>query len=413
MSATDSEKKVLVGVDELTAVLMSAMIYADGLAGWEAKAEKMIKEFARLANLEGIFGKQKKLENKPPQGYTVAYQYGDNPFYFAVAYHPSHPKMGVVVKFSAYSWAVYCQRGQTNIKRFLHSVQSAAYSIRLSRVDFTVDYQNWDMSVDDIYHKLINKQLEIHNHKDEVNHSGITAYEDNGKASTFYVGSKKTGTRLFLRVYDKKKEQIEQKGFRFQEAVNTGSWVRFEAVFKADYAHQLTHIIMKTDEEKLADLIVDKVVEKYRFYDSESKDNTDFTKALIEKSKGDFLCLRMESPRDNDFTRSFIHLVNGSGLFPAMYKCDETWGKKSSVALLKCLYDIYVYDYIPNEDVQLWLKKYRSLLARQSLEEELELLKLSNTRKFQTDSSYLKTAKAEHRKNPAITGDLIWGNYSL
>ena len=63
MSATDSEKKVLVGVDELTAVLMSAMIYADGLAGWEAKAEKMIKEFARLANLEGIFGKQKKLEN--------------------------------------------------------------------------------------------------------------------------------------------------------------------------------------------------------------------------------------------------------------------------------------------------------------------------------------------------------------
>ena len=55
MSATDSEKKVLVGVDELTAVLMSAMIYADGLAGWEAKAEKMIKEFARLANLEGIF----------------------------------------------------------------------------------------------------------------------------------------------------------------------------------------------------------------------------------------------------------------------------------------------------------------------------------------------------------------------
>ena len=72
MSATDSEKKVLVGVDELTAVLMSAMIYADGLAEWEAKAEKMIKKFAQLANLEGIFGKQKELEGSPPQGYTVA-----------------------------------------------------------------------------------------------------------------------------------------------------------------------------------------------------------------------------------------------------------------------------------------------------------------------------------------------------
>lgn len=375
MSATDSEKKVLVGVDELTAVLMSAMIYADGLAEWEAKAEKMIKKFAQLANLEGIFGKQKELEGSPPQGYTVAYQYGDNPFYFAVAYHPSHPKMGVIVKFSAYSWAVYCEKMETDIKRFLGSVQSKFYRIRLSRVDFTVDYQNWDMSVNDIYQKLKKKQLEIHNHKGGVNHSEINAQETDGKASTFYVGSRKTGTRLFLRVYDKKKEQVEKKGFRYKESLNTKSWVRFEAVFKADYAHQLTHIIMKTDEEKLADLIADKVAEKYRFYDLTNKEYTDFTTALLKKSKEVFPRLRLESPRDNDFTRSLIHLVNGSGLFPAMHKCDETWGIKSSLVLLKCLYDIYTYNYIPNEDVQLWLKKYRSILLRHSLEEELELLK--------------------------------------
>ncbi|GFH90697.1 hypothetical protein IMSAGC002_01947 [Lachnospiraceae bacterium] len=375
MSATDSEKKVLVGVDELTAVLMSAMIYADGLAEWEAKAEKMIKKFAQLANLEGIFGKQKELEGSPPQGYTVAYQYGDNPFYFAVAYHPSHPKMGVIVKFSAYSWAVYCEKMETDIKRFLGSVQSKFYRIRLSRVDFTVDYQNWDMSVNDIYQKLKKKQLEIHNHKGGVNHSEINAQETDGKASTFYVGSRKTGTRLFLRVYDKKKEQVEKKGFRYKEALNTKSWVRFEAVFKADYAHQLTHIIMKTDEEKLADLIADKIAEKYRFYDLTNKEYTDFTTALLKKSKEVFPRLRLESPRDNDFTRSLIHLVNGSGLFPAMHKCDETWGIKSSLVLLKCLYDIYTYNYIPNEDVQLWLKKYRSILLRHSLEEELELLK--------------------------------------
>lgn len=375
MSATDSEKKVLVGVDELTAVLMSAMIYADGLAEWEAKAEKMIKKFAQLANLEGIFGKQKELEGSPPQGYTVAYQYGDNPFYFAVAYHPSHPKMGVIVKFSAYSWAVYCEKMETDIKRFLGSVQSKFYRVRLSRVDFTVDYQNWDMSVNDIYQKLKKKQLEIHNHKGGVNHSEINAQETDGKASTFYVGSRKTGTRLFLRVYDKKKEQVEKKGFRYKESLNTKSWVRFEAVFKADYAHQLTHIIMKTDEEKLADLIADKVAEKYRFYDLTNKEYTDFTTALLKKSKEVFPRLRLESPRDNDFTRSLIHLVNGSGLFPAMHKCDETWGIKSSLVLLKCLYDIYTYNYIPNEDVQLWLKKYRSILLRHSLEEELELLK--------------------------------------
>ena len=375
MSTTNSGQEVLVGIDELTAVLMSSMIYVGDLTEWEKKAEEMIKEFTRLANLEGIFGKKKELESSPPQGYTVAYQYGDNPFYFAVAYHPSHPKMGVIVKFSAYSWAVYCEKMETDIKRFLGSVQSKFYRVRLSRVDFTVDYQNWDMSVNDIYQKLKKKQLEIHNHKGGVNHSEINAQETDGKASTFYVGSRKTGTRLFLRVYDKKKEQVEKKGFRYKEALNTKSWVRFEAVFKADYAHQLTHIIMKTDEEKLADLIADKVAEKYRFYDLTNKEYTDFTTALLKKSKEVFPRLRLESPRDNDFTRSLIHLVNGSGLFPAMHKCDETWGIKSSLVLLKCLYDIYTYNYIPNEDVQLWLKKYRSILLRHSLEEELELLK--------------------------------------
>ncbi len=199
--------EILLGIDELTVVLSNIIPLLQGLAEWEEKAESMIKEFSRLANLESIFGKQKELEGSPPQGYATAYQYGDNPFYFAVAYHPSCPKMGVIVKFSAYSWAVYCQRGRTNIKRFLLSIQSKSCHVRLSRIDFTVDYQNWDMSVDDIYHKLDHKCLEIQNHKGKANHSEICAYETNGKASTFYVGSKKTGTRLFLRVYDKKAEK--------------------------------------------------------------------------------------------------------------------------------------------------------------------------------------------------------------
>lgn len=374
--------EILLGIDELTVVLSNTSPLFQGLAEWEKRAESMIKEFSQLADLERIFGKQKELEGSPPQGYTVAYQYGDNPFYFAVAYHPSCPKMGAIVKFSAHSWAVYCQRGETNIKRFLASIQSKSYRIRLSRVDFTVDYQNWNIFVNDIYHKLDNKCLEIHNHKGKVNYSEITAYEINGKVSTFYVGSRKTGTRLFLRVYDKKAEQIEKKGFRFKEALNTTSWVRFEAVFKGDYAHQLTDIIMKTGEEKLADLIADKIAEKYRFYDLESKEYTDFTKALLEKPKGNFPRLRLESPRDNELTDSLIHLVYGSGLFPVLYKIDEIWGNESSIKLLKCLHEIYKDDYAPNDDIRLWLKNHKEILAKQSLEDDLKLLKLSSIKKM-------------------------------
>ena len=371
--------EISLGIDELTAVLSADKSLVKSLADWMPKAESMIKDFSRMANLECIFGTQKNLDSKPPQGYTTAYQYGDNPFYFAVAYHPSCPKMGVVVKFSAHSWAVYCQRGRTNIKRFLSSIQSKTYRIRLSRVDFTVDYQDWNISVDDIYQKLIDKCLEIRDHKSVVNHSGITAYEIDGRVSTFYVGSRKTGTRLFLRVYDKKAEQVEKKGFRFKEALDTNSWVRFETVFKGDYAHQLTDIIMATGEEKLKNLIADKITEKYRFYDLESKKYTDFTIALIEKSKDVFPRLRLESPRDNDFTNSLIHLVRGSGLFPTLYKCDEIWGDESSMDLLKRLHDIYKDGYEPNDDVRLWLKKHKDTLAKQSLEDDLELLKLSRT----------------------------------
>ena len=370
------EPEIFLGIDEFTIVLSDVMPLWGGLGQWESKAESIITEFSRRADLERIFGTQKELERTPPQGYTKAYQYGDTPFYFAVAYHPSCPKMGVIVKFSAYSWAVYCQRGWTNIKRFLCSIKSDAYSIRLSRVDFTVDYQNWDISVDDIYQNLINKSLEIHDHKNHVNHSEISAHEINGKSSTFYVGSRKEGSRLFLRVYDKRAEQIEQRGFRFKEALNTKSWVRFEAVFKGKYAHQLTNIIMETGEEKLADLIANKVTEKYRFYDLESEENTDFTTALLEKSKGDFKRLRLESPRDNELLDSLIHLVIGSGLFPTLYKCDEVWGDESSKELLKCLHDIYKNDYAPNEDVRHWLKYNKEILEGQPLEGDLELLRL-------------------------------------
>lgn len=400
MSATNFKGKVLVGIDELTAVLMSAMIYEDGLAGWEEKSEKIIREFARLANLEGIFGKQKGLDGSPPQGYTVAYQYGDNPFYFAVAYHPSHPKMGVIVKFSAYSWAVYCQKGGTNIKRFLCSVRSKSYHVRLSRIDFTADYQDWDMSVDDIYQELKKGQLKIHNHKGETNHSQISAQETDGKAGTFYVGSRKTGTRLFLRVYDKRREQVEKKGFRYKEALNTKSWVRFEAVFKMDYAHQLTDVIMKTGEEKLEDLIADKITEKYRFYDLKNREYTDFTTALLGKSEGGYPRLRIEDPRDNDFMDSLIHLVQGSGLFPTLYKCDEIWGDKSSTSLLVCLYDIYRNDYAPNDDVRLWLKNHKETLAGQSLQNDLKLLMLSSAKRKPG-----ATAETEHKTALPTTGD--------
>lgn len=201
------------------------------------------------------------------------------------------------------------------------------------------------------------------------NLSAVSALEVDGAASTFYVGSKKAGTRLFMRVYDKKMEQIATRGFRCREAAGTLSWVRFEVVFKGSYAHQLTDIIMDTGEGKLKDLIADKITEKFRFYDTAAGKYTDFSQALFESPQRQFQRLRLESPRDNDLASSLLHLANGSGLFPALYKCDKVWGEGASTLLLKRLHGIYADEYEPNEDVLLWLKKHKGALEGQPLDE--------------------------------------------
>ena len=365
-------EKLLLSVDELTLVLSIDKSSIERIEEWESRAEKIIEEFEQIEN---IFGEKKRIHSKMPQGYAVAYMYGDNPFYFAVAYHPSHIIMGIIVKYSAYSWSIYCSKSGLNVKSFLHAIQSDLYNFRLTRIDFAVDYQNWNLSVDKIYKNLMNGNLEIQDSNGKKNNSTISAYEIDGAAGTFYVGSKKTGTRLFLRVYDKKTEQIEKSGHRCEEAAYTTSWVRFEAVFKGDYAHQLTDIILETNGENLPDLIADKITEKYRFYDIGSENYTDYTTALIEKSKEDFDKLYLASPRDNDLQGSLLHLVSSSGLFSTLYKCDKIWGDETSTALLKHLYNIYKKYYKPNDDMAIWLKRHEGTLKKQSLDAQIKLLK--------------------------------------
>lgn len=372
------EPKILVGIDELTLVLTidkEIREEVEETENWETVAEKIIREFEEKAQLETIFGDRSELTENRPAGYKVAYKYGNQPFYFAVAYHPTHCQMGVLVKFSGHSWAVYCAEGEMNVKRFLQAVKSELYKQRLSRIDFTIDYQNWDMTVDDIYQKLVDNRLEIRNHSERKNNSEITGYEVDGEASTFYVGSKRTGTRLFMRVYNKQAEQIVKKGFRLEEALNTKTWVRFEAVFKGDYAHQLTEIIDNIEEKDIPNLIVDKFTEKFLFYNNEKEEYENYTVALLEKAKNRFLKLKLESPRDNEFIGSLFHLVRNAGLFSALYKSSEIWGEDASKDVLSKLHQIYVEDYEPNDDVKLWLRKHADALQKETLEEQFKRLK--------------------------------------
>lgn len=73
------------GTDEITVVLqldkMVKQSYADNGEEfvWSEVAEDMIARFVQKADFVNVLGAQ-DIENRPPQGYTTAYKYGDHSF---------------------------------------------------------------------------------------------------------------------------------------------------------------------------------------------------------------------------------------------------------------------------------------------------------------------------------------------
>ena len=70
-----------------------------------------------------------------------------------------------------------------------------------------------------------------------------------------------------------------------------------------------------------------------------------------------------------------LHLINGSGLFSALYKCEQVWGEQAPGDLLENLYEIYNSTYTPNDDVKLWVKNHKAVLGKQKFDGEMGFLK--------------------------------------
>lgn len=70
------------------------------------------------------------------------------------------------------------------------------------------------------------------------------------------------------------------------------------------------------------------------------------------------------SPRNNMLEQSQKHILNGSGLFPYLFKVWHIWGDEG---LEKCTLFLQreFENYEPNEDVLGWLKKYAAIYIKQ------------------------------------------------
>lgn len=204
----------------------------------------------------------------------------------------------------------------------------------------------------------------------------FSALHKNGSYETFYAGTRKGKTDGFLRCYDKREEQIQAHGFRYQEAEKCQSWVRFEAVFKQEYAHQITEQLLNeihTDEE-LQQAVAKHIVDKYCFYDTTYDAPTTFSNALDEIAAGiQVNALARPNARDNSLAQSIHHLEKSSGLFSTLYKVYEIWGTEGEEKLLKHLKTNYETMFKPdakkNSDIQYWLGKHFDSLVGTRLED--------------------------------------------
>lgn len=352
------------GVDEITIVLHNTLGIIASSTQWEVTAETIINTFAQKADLINIFG-IKVPEDNAPAGYTVAYHYGAHAFYFATAYHPTQPSMQVVVKFSAQALDYYIENSKMKLYRFWHMITSDIYKPRLSRIDLTADYIDLNVDPTLIYQNLVNRKIDIYDkfagktpdtpilRKRNLSFRGFAVKDE---IPTIYVGAPSSDCQL--RIYDKKREQVERAGSKLAKALNCSNWTRFECTLSKRYAHQMSDALSNiyTDTE-FANLIASVIVQKFRFMDIDSKGNpdveTDFTQALIDCVSNNDFQLRASSTKNYDLAKNIEYLYHGSGILGTLHKVQEIWGTDAVWELLAHTLDI-LEDYEVNDSCAYW-----------------------------------------------------------
>ena len=362
-----------INIDEFTFIIFHKEKIL--LRTWEECAKTIIYEFVENSNIDVVFdGKVKEKIGGNLQGYTRTYDLGLKDYYFAIAYNEYIPDMGVCIKFSAKAWSIYQARYQRifnkmiNMSEFMHMVSDPIKeSVRISRVDMTADYFNYDIDLNELYDALSKDKITVRDHQDRKRVKNLSFIGKQENIETIYIGSKSTNTRSFLRIYDKRKEQLTNNGFRIEEANKCRSWIRFEAVYKGSYAHSISETILSEcmDAVSFNKFIAHIILQKYRFADVNGK-YTRYTTDLLAVADGKiFPSLVCVSPRDNALRQSIQHILCGSGLFPTIYKIEKIYGEDAKQEFALFLYQNYeAMFWMSNgmkRELDIWLQKHEDL----------------------------------------------------
>ena len=350
-------------VDELTLVLQASRdqkMKLESESDWAKLAELMIIDFEQKAQLTSKLGSKVKLD-KCPAGYTYGYTYGQHSFYFAVAYNQKAYDMGIIVKFSAEALHYYLRKSSQEAYEFLQNVKSNSYEMRLSRVDFDVDFIDERFTVNSLYEQLKSKKIEVYLQKHQQNKMIFSrkslhfrGFMKNGKIETIYLNSPRSSVNC--RIYNKQLEEIELRKPDMDYAIKH-KWIRFEAIFKNDYAHNLTkQLLAINSKDELSDLILDSWIQKF-YFKKVSGETAIYTTKMLDAKKIGNSVLAGQVQKDNDLAKRFDYLLLNSGTISTLYKIKMLWGSSALEYATKYI-NSYVENWRMNEGCAEWLKKH-------------------------------------------------------
>jgi len=282
--------------------------------------------------------------------------------------------MGVAIKFSALALDHYCVESGLNVYEFLQMIQDDSYSIRLSRVDFCVDFIDEDVNVSTIYQNLIDNRIGIF--REHINEkTGKVSYRKvdmqyqgfiKGKeVPTIYLGAPASMSRL--RIYDKKQEQIDRNGSKLDIAQQCKDWVRFEGIFRHEYSHQLTDELLKiNNDDKFSNLIACTMIQKFRlmYIDNGVVDcDTEYSQTLLDSINNKSFVLKAPSSKNYEIVKSLIHLFCGSGVISTLNKIKTIWGDDAILVVLKFIEE-YLGKWSQNDDCRYWIDRNKENYRR-------------------------------------------------
>ena len=220
-----------------------------------------------LFRFETIFS-QKSIFNFGKNGYTNSINCGaSEQGLVTVMFNPKRLDMGLLIDLTASGKAMFESLAQlqdikVDWKRIVEVIYQK-FQGHVSRIDVAIDLIDYGYSVDEIYNKLKNEEyLFLNARKQIIPAKRIRYIGANNQVLTIYVGSRNSDA--FLRLYDKRQEQLDNKGLYRSLANNYQDWIRVEGEFKHLEAHAIGAMVSTLNTDNIYPYLADCILKHWK-----------------------------------------------------------------------------------------------------------------------------------------------------